>query len=281
MKRTTTALILSVACIALMATGALALHDEESGAPDTMEDVVYVDEATVLSIDSDPPQAELAVTGSLPSPCHQPAWEVIHAADAVQVWLWSWPGDDPACAAVLEPIELTIPLGEVAPETPVQLDGHPVAWASDAPAAEVATLTGAGWSFGMCLGYCAADLELSDAQVVLTGLDREQDMPVFTNEGELTAQAISQLDAATAALGGTTLESVYGCPDCADGGAAYLQLERDGTDYRYEMEFGAPPEELADVYDLAMTISSALETCTSNELVTVAEGCAPYVAPSA
>ena len=278
MKRTITAIFLSAACAAVTAGGALASHDEDPSSVDAMADVVFVDEAAVQLVDGEPSQAELLVSGSLPSPCHQPAWEVEHADDAVRVWLWSWPGEDPACAASLEPVELSIMLGEIDAGSTVLLEGHPVAWAAEAPAAGVTTLSGAGWSFGMCLGYCAAELELSDTRAGLTGLGREQDMPLFANEGELTAEGLSQLGAATAALDGTTLESVYGCPDCADGGAAYIQLERDGTEFRHEMEFGAPPEALAEVYDLAMAISDALETCTSNELVTVAQGCAPYVA---
>ncbi len=39
------------------------------------------------------------------------------------------------------------------------------------------------------------------------------------------------------------------------------------------MEFGEPPPELADLYDVATTIIGALEACVSNELVTVADDC--------
>jgi hypothetical protein len=39
------------------------------------------------------------------------------------------------------------------------------------------------------------------------------------------------------------------------------------------MEFGGPPEELAEPYELAMNLMAALETCESSDLVNVATDC--------
>lgn len=143
------------------------------------------------------------------------------------------------------------------------------------PASAGASLVGAGWSFGMCGGICIADLTIETSQATLTESSRESDEPRFVNRGALTHLARTRIDSAADRLDGVVLEPVYGCPDCADGGAAYLVLERHGATARHSMNFGGPPEELAELYELAFTIIAALETCQSNELVVVSESCEP------
>ena len=96
------------------------------------------------------------------------------------------------------------------------------------------------------------------------------------NEGALTPVGRERIDAAAAALGDATLEPVYGCPDCADGGAAYLTLARDGVATRHDMEFGEPPAELAELYEIATSLIDSLEGCEPSELADVAESCEPF-----
>ena len=147
------------------------------------------------------------------------------------------------------------------------------------PAPSVDSLVGAGWSFGMCMGYCSVDLVIgSDGSVVLTGTDRTRNVTLFTNSGSLASVGRERIDGAVAGLAGVPLQDVYGCPDCADGGAAYLTLSQEGVVSRHDMEFGNPPAELAELHDLAMAIIDALVDCESNDLVLAAEDCQAWEA---
>jgi len=239
-------------------------------------DPVYVDATDLLYLESYPVQVRLLVQGSLPTPCHEPAWEVTELEDRVDVLLWSEAQPGQLCITVLEPVEVSIPLGAwTSASLPVTLNGSEVGRIDidgQAQPAE-AKLVGAGWSFGMCLGPCRADLEIEGTRVVLSGRDNMSDVPLFVNTGMLTALGQDRLGAALAGLDVGDLEALYGCPDCADGGAAYLAFSQGGQESRHDMEFGAPPEELTGPYELAMAFVSALETCRSSDLVSVAPDC--------
>lgn len=241
---------------------------------------VYIDSVEILYLESFPVQVRLAVTGSLPTPCHEAIWEVQDFGESIDVRLWSLADPDQICVQVLEPFEISIPLGSFeSADLLVLLNGEEVGRVQvGGEAATGDALVGAGWSFGMCLGYCIADLAIDGDQVVVTGRGRESEEPLFVNRGTLTADLQERVAAALEQLEGVTLEPVYGCPDCADGGAATLVLSRDGVVTEHQMEFGSPPAELAELHAIAMSIISALETCTPNELVTVADDCAPYTA---
>lgn len=243
-------------------------------------DPVYVDAATLRYREIEPTQVDLVVRGSLPTPCHAADWGIVEGQDSLEVTLWSTQEPGTFCAAVLEPVELLIPIGAYESAGPdVRLNGEPVGRiGAGADLGEVTGLVGTGWSFGMCLGYCYADLRLDGDGLTLTGSDRESTDPIVVNRGELTADGRARLDAALAGLDPQALEPVYGCPDCADGGAAYLELSRDAGQSRHMMEFGAPPDELAGLDELAMSLITALETCLSDELVTVAVDCVAYEA---
>jgi hypothetical protein len=136
-------------------------------------------------------------------------------------------------------------------------------------------LVGAGWSFGMCGGFCLAELVIEATQASLTGRSWQSDEALFVNQGELTDTARAQLDSLTTALEGVALEPVYGCPDCADGGAAYLTLSRGDITTSHSMSFGRPPEELATLYEPAFAIIEALTRCEPNDLVVVTGSCEP------
>ena len=249
--------------------------DPSSGSPGT--DPVYVDSAGLRYLESWPVQVQLEVRGSLPTPCHQPVAEVQDLGDSVDVMLWSVADPEVACIAVLEPFELVIDLGSyTAADKPVLLNGEVVAQMVVGGGPSAPALTGGGWSFGMCLGYCAADLRLDGDDVVVSGRDREEATPLYENQGTLSEQGREQLDEALSGLVAGELDPVYGCPDCADGGAAYLEVALDGTSLRVEMEFGDPPPALADLYATTMALIDALETCTETPLLDVAEGCVPY-----
>jgi len=152
------------------------------------------------------------------------------------------------------------------------------ACASNGPtdASPTRQLAKAGWSFGFCLGPCRGDLTIDGSGLEYRISDRSGAETLAVAGGELTASGRARLDELTAALGAEPLQEVYGCPDCADGGAAYLELRR-GTELattRYE--FRMPPPLLDPLDNFLAEVMDALESCTATSAVQIASGCQPY-----
>jgi hypothetical protein len=104
-----------------------------------------------------------------------------------------------------------------------------------------------GSSFGMCAGYCYEDLEINNATIRLTRTSRNPAQSPRVVERPFSREAWQALLQGMAAAGLDRLEDVYGCPDCADGGAEWVELEsRDGRK-RVTFEFGSGPEPLQQV----------------------------------
>ena len=278
-----TKLLTSIVAVALLMT---ACAGADVGTPETsttvaggVEGPVFIDATEILYLESFPVQVRLVVRGSLPTPCHEAVWQVDDLGATIDVRLWSSAPLGQDCVQVLEPFEVSIPLGSFETSTSaVVLNGEEIGRLElgAVPGGGDAALVGAGWSFGMCLGHCNADLVIESEELVLTGRDREKAEPLYVNQGVLTPAGQSQVGAALGRLSGVPLDPVYGCPDCADGGAAYLVIQRDGGVFRHDIEFGRPPQVLAELHGLATALIDALETCGSNELVTVAEDCTPW-----
>ena len=71
------------------------------------------------------------------------------------------------------------------------------------------------------------------------------------------------------------LLEVYGCPDCADGGARTLDLVRDGVRTSHRYEASQTPVELSDADALVRALIQDLRACESSVWVDVPPGCAP------
>ena len=74
---------------------------------------VYLDSIDLLTMESYPLQFSLALTGSLPTPCHQLRVSVSPpgAENKILVDVYSLSSPDAICAQVLQPFSQTIPLG--------------------------------------------------------------------------------------------------------------------------------------------------------------------------
>ena len=73
----------------------------------------FVDKANLLSLESNPVQTELVISGSLPTPCHilKASLKGPDDQNRIQVQLYSLVQSDTICAQVLKPFETNIPLG--------------------------------------------------------------------------------------------------------------------------------------------------------------------------
>ncbi len=103
-----------------------------------------------------------------------------------------------------------------------------------------------GTSFGMCVGYCLTDVEISpvSGSVITYGWDnsvtpksREFD---FT-EGEFRA-LLETIDFEKF----QDLDPVIGCPDCADGGAEWIELTAEGRTKKVKIDYRAEIDGLSE-----------------------------------
>ncbi|HEX9951382.1 MAG TPA: hypothetical protein VGB53_06405 [Rubricoccaceae bacterium] len=91
-----------------------------------------------------------------------------------------------------------------------------------------------GSSFGMCVGYCSARLVVADGTATLTETGtRSPELAPRVRTRALTPAETARLAEARAASRVAT--DTLGCPDCADGGAEYVEA----GGQRVIFEFGA------------------------------------------
>lgn len=106
-----------------------------------------------------------------------------------------------------------------------------------------------GTSFGMCRGYCRTELTLTDhtAELREWGSDPEG-YPDRTRSFELTEAEWDRLREQVDPGVMEGIAGTHGCPDCADGGAEWVELRRPaGPALRATFEFGNPPEAIAEL----------------------------------
>lgn len=105
-----------------------------------------------------------------------------------------------------------------------------------------------GSSFGMCVGYCTQVLEATPERLRLTRSSRDPgDYPTRTVERPITAAEWQSLRSALEDAPFLRLEETHGCPDCADGGAEWVEVVEPALEKRVTFEYGESPREIADL----------------------------------
>jgi hypothetical protein len=115
----------------------------------------------------------------------------------------------------------------------------------------------AGDSFGECLGYCQRDVEVdrSETKFTASGWNRDGTLPTVDSTRSTDAALFGLLSNAVTWTRFSSLDSVYGCPDCTDGGAEWIELEdASGRVKRVTFEYAFPPEPLTAMADTLRSI---------------------------
>jgi hypothetical protein len=132
----------------------------------------------------------------------------------------------------------------------------------------------AGWSFGFCTGLCRGDLRIDGVALSYQLSSRTGEPLNGSNRGRLTAEGASRHESIAAALPRNLMER-YGCPDCADGGAAFVIIARESESRRVEYEYRHAPPELAALDEFLAALMDALTECRSIAEMTVGD-CVAY-----
>ena len=118
-----------------------------------------------------------------------------------------------------------------------------------------------GTSFGMCFGYCTKVVTFENGSVTkeLTSRDEDQLKKTcgdFYNTDELFSTVNVQ-----AFLG---LEETIGCPDCADGGAEWIEIITTEGSKKITYEYGKEPSAVKSFIGELRKFYDQLGECNSN-----------------
>ena len=110
-----------------------------------------------------------------------------------------------------------------------------------------------GTSYGECMGYCVTDLVVEDDQATLTysGWTNGATLPDIEHQRTLDVGERQRLNDALDLDALRRADAVYGCPDCADGGAEWVGADTGGGMTRVTFDAGAEVGGL-DSYIVAM-----------------------------
>lgn len=141
-------------------------------------------------------------------------------------------------------------------------------------------VAGGGRSFGECIEGCISRLSFGfpadGAQcdrAVVEVCDNNFDGVCSMHEGTLTAEGHAAARGVAQALMGVELMEQYGCPDCADGGASSVILQRGRFRSEHTYETGNAPAVLGEADRLVSGVIDALRGCRANAWVVPDAGC--------
>jgi len=117
-----------------------------------------------------------------------------------------------------------------------------------------------GTSFGMCVGYCRNDYEFKQTAVTLTRNDIRKSLTQTCQTTISEADWIAIKSAANFQEFSKQSERL-GCPDCADGGAEYIELQLDDQSHRVTFEYNATIPGFETLVDLLRKQRNAYKEC--------------------
>ena|SRR5690554_4911237 len=102
-----------------------------------------------------------------------------------------------------------------------------------------------GTSFGMCVGYCKSDILLKLGFVTYSRSGWNDTVETITYTEALADESWNSYKKGLKPNDFFKLDETIGCPDCADGGAEWIEIEVvSGKKHRVTFEYMNEPKEL-------------------------------------
>lgn len=100
-----------------------------------------------------------------------------------------------------------------------------------------------GTSFGECVGYCKHDMSIKSDQITYTCSGWNSDVTTFSRYESLNSELWDSLRTDFNLTGFFDLPTTIGCPDCADGGAEWVEIKlSNGQTHKVTFEYNSSPE---------------------------------------
>ena len=120
-----------------------------------------------------------------------------------------------------------------------------------------------GTSFGECIGYCKQSLIITSAKTEFTKSGWSDTLKTISCN-EKTDSALWQLLMKEIDFSSfNALDETFGCPDCADGGAEWLQIETGTTKHKVTFEYQNEPLEVKTYIDKLRSIRNGFKDCSN------------------
>lgn len=119
-----------------------------------------------------------------------------------------------------------------------------------------------GTSFGMCIGYCKKSLSLEAGSITYNRSGWVNTIETITCKEVLENNDwnffTKQLDISAF----LKLQETIGCPDCADGGAEWIEIEHEnGNKHKVTFEYLHEPPEMKGYIDKLRELAARSEHC--------------------
>lgn len=120
-----------------------------------------------------------------------------------------------------------------------------------------------GTSFGMCMGYCLNDYAFNGTRVTLTqsGTRTQAQNPARTCQNTISSADWNTLKASANFDAFGKQAETLGCPDCADGGAEYIELQLGDSKHRVTFEYGKTIPGFEPLVEALRKQRAAFKTC--------------------
>lgn len=118
-----------------------------------------------------------------------------------------------------------------------------------------------GTSFGMCTGYCINEATIGAKEVVLNSTSRNEKPALKTCSRVLTASEWTSLKGGLVVDKFMGMKDTYGCPDCADGGAEWIEITANGKTKKVTYDYNKAPDELKDLAAKLKEIMASMKNC--------------------
>lgn len=115
-----------------------------------------------------------------------------------------------------------------------------------------------GTSFGECIGYCKTSLTVSEEKVTYTKSGLNDTVKTIIVRKQITAEKwdslmmLLQLDEISG------LPEYIGCPDCADGGAEWIEIMTRDVNHKVMFEYNNEPEEVEEYVSFLRNIAEEI-----------------------
>lgn len=104
-----------------------------------------------------------------------------------------------------------------------------------------------GTSYGHCMGYCTREEVYTSGSMVYTQQSRDESNPEKVRTEPFSENAFQKLTTSFDRQKWNALPETIGCPDCADGGAEYVEIATTSGVKRVTFDAGSDPEGLGKI----------------------------------
>ena len=124
-----------------------------------------------------------------------------------------------------------------------------------------------GTSFGFCLGYCSLDVTITKNIINYISSSRDEySNPTRTSNKSISIEEWNKLVTLIDMDTFEKLDDVIGCPDCADGGAEWIEIKMGDRKKKVTFEYGNSLEGMKELLNQLRIIRNLYKSPDENEV---------------